>query len=233
VDASRISQLLLSLVYSVLSGTKMQWSPYVNNGGTTLAVAGKDFCVIAGDTRMSNGFSISTRQGNKVLKLTDKCVLATAGMQADTAALHKVLKARLQAYEHQHRKQMSLTAVAQMLSTVLYGKRFFPYYTFNVLGGIDEKGEGACFSYDAVGSFERVSYSSSGTGQGLIQPLLDNQVGWKSQGSKQLDAQEAKELVRDAFTSAGERDIYTGDSVDVYIVDASGVKSERFELKKD
>jgi hypothetical protein len=37
-------------------------------------------------------------------------------------------------------------------------------------------GVGCAFSYDAVGSFERVRYSSSGTGQTLVQPLLDNQV---------------------------------------------------------
>lgn len=71
---------------------------------------------------------------------TDKCVIATAGMQADQLALHKVLQARLQWYEHQHRKPMSTPAIAQLLSTLLYGKRFFPYYTFNVLGGVDEEG---------------------------------------------------------------------------------------------
>jgi len=200
-----------------------------------VGVSGENFCVIAADTRMSNGYSISTRHGHKIIRLTDKCVLATAGMQSDTATLHKVLQARLQHYEHQHRKQMSVTAIAQLLSTLLYYKRFFPYYTFNVLGGIDEHGKGCCFSYDAVGSFERTVYSSSGTGQGLVQPLLDNQLGWKNQdtGRPPLSLEDTEALVRDAFTSAGERDIYTGDTVEVFIIDPSGVKEEHFPLKKD
>lgn len=71
---------------------------------------------------------------------TDKCVIATAGMQADQLALHKLLQTRLQWYEHQHRKPMSTPAIAQMLATILYSKRFFPFYTFNVLGGVDDDG---------------------------------------------------------------------------------------------
>jgi 20S proteasome subunit beta 6 len=97
-------------------------------------------------------------------------------MQADIAALHKMLKARLQMYEHQNKRQMSTTAIAQMLSNTLYYKRFFPYYTFNVLGGLDEANVGCVFSYDAVGSFQRLTYSASGTGQTLVIPFLDNQV---------------------------------------------------------
>ena len=101
-------------------------------------------------------------------------------MQADQRALHKNLVTRLQWYKHQNGKEMSTTAIAQLLSNMLYYKRFFPYYTFNVLGGIDEEGKGCVFSYDAVGSFQRVQYSSSGTGQQLIQPFLDNQVNYQN-----------------------------------------------------
>lgn len=43
-------------------------------------------------------------------------------------------------YEHQHGKKMSLAAVAQMLSNTLYFRRFFPFYAYCVLGGLDEQG---------------------------------------------------------------------------------------------
>lgn len=32
------------------------------------------------------------------------------------------------------------------------------------------------FTYDAVGSYERVGYSAQGSGAGLIIPVLDNQL---------------------------------------------------------
>eukprot|EP01098_Paradermamoeba_levis_P002030 TRINITY_DN1236_c0_g1_i1.p1 TRINITY_DN1236_c0_g1~~TRINITY_DN1236_c0_g1_i1.p1 ORF type:complete len:249 (-),score=72.56 TRINITY_DN1236_c0_g1_i1:40-717(-) len=214
------------------------FSPYVNNGGTTIGVAGEDFVVIGADTRMSVGYSINTRNASKFVKLTDKCVLVSSGMQADVATLHKVLISRLKWYEHQNGKTMSTPAIAQLLSNTLYYRRFFPYYAFNVLGGVDEEGKGAVYSYDAVGSFERVKYSSSGTGQQLIQPLLDNQVGFRNQNkvsNRVLNVEDTLNLVKDAFTSAGERDIYTGDYVDIFIIDKNGVHAtpNKFQLKFD
>jgi len=123
-----------------------------------------------------------------------------------------------------------------MLSNILYYKRFFPYYTFNVLGGIDENGFGCAYHYDAVGSFEKGLYSSSGSGQKLLQPLLDNQVTKKHQqgtSSNYLTVDEVENLVKDAFNSAGERDIHTGDHFDVYTITSTGIKTQRFDLKED
>ena len=48
---------------------------------------------------------------------------------------------------------MPLHSIARMISTILYSKRFFPYYVYNILGGIDEEGRGAVYSYDTVGSY--------------------------------------------------------------------------------
>lgn len=36
---------------------------------------------------------------------------------------------------------MPLRAIARLIQTMLYGRRFFPYYVYNILGGIEEDGE--------------------------------------------------------------------------------------------
>lgn len=79
-------------------------------------------------------------------------------------------------YKYQHGKDMQVSSIAQLASTVLYGRRFFPYYTFNILGGLDANGVGAVYSFDPVGSFEREQYRAGGSAAALIQPFLDNQV---------------------------------------------------------
>ena len=53
----------------------------------------------------------------------------------------KVAEMRLKAYRHNHNKSMSTPAIAQMTSTMLYHKRFFPYYISNILAGLDEEGD--------------------------------------------------------------------------------------------
>jgi 20S proteasome alpha/beta subunit len=95
-----------------------------------------------------------------------------------------------------------------MLSNTLYGRRFFPYYTFNIVAGIDDDGVGCVYGYDAVGSFERAKYVSEGSGVSLVQPLLDNQVAFFNQPEENFvkyTAEETVDLIKDAFTSASER----------------------------
>lgn len=44
-------------------------------------------------------------------------------------------------YENNNNRVMSVSAAAQLLSVTLYYRRFFPYYAFNLLAGLDENGK--------------------------------------------------------------------------------------------
>lgn len=62
---------------------------------TSLAVAGKDFCIVASDTRQSTGYSINSRFSPKSYKLSETSVIAMNGFHADGLTLKKVLDQKL------------------------------------------------------------------------------------------------------------------------------------------
>lgn len=46
-----------------------------------------------------------------------------------------------QMFEQLHNKEMDTSSVAAMLSTILYYRRFFPYYVYNIVAGLDAEGQ--------------------------------------------------------------------------------------------
>uniref|UniRef100_A0A8C6EJT3 Proteasome subunit beta n=1 Tax=Microcebus murinus TaxID=30608 RepID=A0A8C6EJT3_MICMU len=189
------------------------------NGGTVLAIA-EDFSIVASDTRLSEGFSIHTRDSPKCYKLTDKTIM----------------EARLKMYKHSNNKAMTTGAIAPVLSMILYSRRFFPYFVYNIRGGRDEEGKGAVYSFDPLGSYQRGSFKAGGSASAMLQPLLDNQVGFKNMQNVEhvppsLDR--AMRLVTGVFISEAKRDVYTGDALRTCTVTRNTTREETVPLRKD
>jgi len=258
--------ILLQLASKNIASTRKRYDPnskwylthnrsYADNGGSTLGITGNDFAILAGDTRSTSGYNINTRYAPKVFKIGGDdetgegahIVLSVVGFAADGRALKERLDAIVKMYRYQHGKNMSVKACAQRLSTILYQKRFFPYYVTAILGGLDEEGKGSLFSYDPVGSYEREQCRAAGAAASLIMPFLDNQVNFKNQyipGSGEghelearkaepLPRNEVEQLVRDAFTSATERHIEVGDGLQMLVVTKDGIEEIYHPLKMD
>ncbi|EAA22166.1 proteasome subunit beta type 1-related [Plasmodium yoelii yoelii] len=184
-----------------------RWNPYIDNGGNC----------------------------PKISKITDKCIIGSSGMQSDIKTLHSLLQKKIQLFYLEHSHYPSIHVIAKLLCVTLYSRRFFPYYTFNILAGIDEDGKGVLYSYDAIGSYYMSTHACTGSGSSLILPILDNRVEQKNQLIKNIDFNLRDDInfVKDAMTSATERDIYTGDQAEIYIIDNLGINTTLLDLKKD
>lgn len=203
-----------------------------------MAIAGDDFVVIGADTRLCSGYIIHSRNQNKLFQLAPTTVLGSSGCWCDALALTALLRARLQMYSHMHSKTMTTEATAQMLSILMYNKRFFPYYLSNVLAGIDKNGKGVVYSYDPIGHCEKTNCAAGGQARSLLQSILDHQISHNNIDLAKaemppLTMERATALVYDTFLSATERDIYTGDNLIINIITADGIKEKVMPLNAD
>ena len=211
---------------------------------------------MAGDTRSTSGYNINSRFVPKNFKIGASSddddsdahlVLSVVGFAADGLALKERLDTAVKMYRYQHGKPMSLKAAAQRLSHILYQKRFFPFYVTAMIGGLDEDGKGALYSYDPVGSYEQHMCRAAGAASSLIMPFLDGTVDLKNRyepGSGEghdlkpmvampLPRKDVEDLVIDSFTGATERHIEVGDQLQMLVVTKSGIEEIFHELKKD
>ena len=58
---------------------------------TIVAIAGKDYVVLGGDTRLTQGYEILSRNVSRVHELTQKCVLGSGGCWTDMVTLNRLL----------------------------------------------------------------------------------------------------------------------------------------------
>ncbi len=212
-----------------------QWSPYELNGGNMLAFAQDDYVIFGADKRMSRGYMILHRNMSKIHKLTDETYILSAGMNADAKNLWKKLDQKIELYQLNHGCIPSSRAVAQLLSRTLYEKRFFPFYTFNLIVG-NENGESKIWTYDAIGSYDTAKFSCQGNGKQFMGPLIDNQFQQYNNIKKtpKKNPEELLEILVDVFTSVAERDITCGDRVEFFILKKDKlVLSKEFPLRSD
>jgi 20S proteasome alpha/beta subunit len=188
--------LLVLLCFQLSSG---KFDPYVDNGGTLVGLAGKGYCILASDTRLSDSYVIKSRNISRIYEVSDGLLLSASGCLSDTLELIKILTRNARVYEWDSKRSLSIYGLSYLLSYILYQRRNFPYFSFCVVGGLDDQGHGALYRYDAVGSFERVQAVCAGKGEKLIQPLLDEITDMEA--DEDLDSLWSFSSAEDSFIS--------------------------------
>lgn len=208
-----------------------QFNPYEDNSGTAVAIKLNDLIIVAADTRRCSEMGIYSRNTPKIYYIGDYLVTIT-GFYADGIELINILKYQVLLYESFNK--ISIHSLANLASKVMYSKRLFPYYSYVTLSGFCD-GEPFVYSFDCLGHFEKVSTVCNGSGASFIQPLLDSLIekkNWIGE-SPVVDEEYTKSVVRKAFDAASERDVKTGDYLEMYVVRENGAVKSVEKLRQD
>nr|UXY86683.1 26S proteasome SU B6 [Cryptomonas paramecium] len=221
-------------IFHSINKKKKNFNPYQNNSGAIISISNQNYCVVVSDTRCLNGFSIPSRFQTRIFKISEKIILASAGMLADAFFFQKKTKTSIKDYEYNIKKNISVESCAFYISSLLYSKRFFPYYIFNVLSGLDENDRGLVYSFDSIGSFEKLKFNCTGESCAAIQPLLDSYFEHQLKLKSNLCVKSIQNLInsiKEFFLKASKRKIDIGDGLQFFIINKKGIINENYLLR--
>jgi proteasome beta subunit len=185
-------------------------------GATAVGITYGDGVVFASERRIAYGNFLVSKTTKKTFQLTPKVGAACAGLVADMQILSLQISALAKIRKMELKRDIPPNSIAKMMSNMMYERRFFPLLTQVIVGGV--VGKPTIYTLDPLGSVLPDEYAAVGTGAEMALGVLDPQF------TKNMAEQDAKELAIKSVRSASLRDSFSGDGIDVLVINKKGSK---------
>jgi proteasome beta subunit len=192
-------------------------SQLILKGTTTIGVVCKDGVILASDTRVTMGFYVAHKFGKKVYKIDDHLGMTIAGTVADAQRVVDILIANAQLYRINLNRPMPVSSAARLVANLLFSARYVPLATQVLIGGVDETGAHV-FNLDPFGSLTEEKSVSTGSGSPIAYGVLEDKY------REDMDVEELLPIVVKAVNAAMKRDVASGNSYNVTVIDKKGYR---------
>ncbi len=197
---------------------------YYYPGATAVGIKAANGVVLAADKRVTYGFTLMSRSGKKVFKITDKLSMASAGFIADMQVIAKNIEAEIRLYELESGQTISVYSAAKLMSLLLYNRRLYPYMVEVIVGGVDSQGA-HIYILDPIGAVIEDEYATLGTGSQVAIGIIEDNY------RKDISLEDAKALAIKAVKAAFSRDAVSGDGIDIITISDKGSEEEFIPVK--
>ncbi len=194
-------------------------------GTTTVGLVFSDGVVLGAERRATLGSMVESKATKKVFKIDENLGMATSGLVGDAQYLVRYLRAESALYKTSRGRPMSVRALVTLLSNILNAYKFFPYYVGLLVGGVDDEGP-HLYSVDAAGGAIPDKYVSTGSGSPFAIAVFESEF------FEGMDEEAAVELAKKALRVAMERDVYSGNGMDIAVITKKGFRMLEFEVKR-
>lgn len=194
-------------------------------GAATVGITFSGGVVIGAEKRVLWGYTVVSKTGKKIFPITENIIVGSAGVSGDYQMLSSFLVAESNLFSLENRRPITVNAAAQLLSNILFSRKYMPYLTQTLIGGLDQEGS-HLYSLDMAGSLIAEDYSAVGTSTSLVLGVLEANY------RKDLTKEEAVKLAIKAIKSATRRDAMSGEGIDLLIVTKAGIESQHHQLNE-
>jgi len=199
-------------------------------GTTTVGMVCTDGVILASEKRATMGNFIASSTAKKVYQIDDLVGMTTAGGVGDAQSLVRVITAETRLHKMRTQEPMKVKSVATLMSNILSGNRYYPYYVQLLMGGVDRDGS-MLFSLDALGGqIEETKVVATGSGSPTAYGILEDRY------VPDISMGEGAELAVRALTNAMKRDSASGDGIVVVKITKDGfdtlTEDEVSDIKK-
>lgn len=185
-------------------------------GATAVGITYDGGVVFASEKRIAYGNFLVSKTTKKTFQLTPKVGATCAGLVADMQILALQISALAKIRKMELKREIPPNTIAKMMSNMMYERRYFPLLTQVIVGGV--VGEPVIYTLDPLGSVLPDNYAAVGTGAEMALGVLDPQF------KENMSEKEAIELAKKAVKSATMRDSFSGDGIDVLVINNEGIK---------
>jgi len=196
-------------------------------GTTTVGLVCKDGVVLAAEKKSTMGYLVANKETEKIYQLDDHIAMTIAGLSADGQALARYMKAELKLFSIENQRKISVKSAATLLSNILHGSKFYPFYVQLIIAGFDSAGP-SIYDLDPVGGTEEEKkFFSTGSGSPMALGVLEDSF------KEGVSLEEGSKLAVRAIKAAIERDIASGGkAIDVAVITKDGIKITKYDLEK-
>ena len=196
----------------------------VKTGTTTIGLVCKDGIVLCADKRatLGQGIFIGHKRVDKILPITDKISVTTAGSVSDIQLLIKLTRAEIRLKKLRTKIEPSVKETASLFGMLVYEniRKFSPILgvTAFLVGGVDDKGFWLYEVSPDGSNLEHRDFVSTGSGMVVAYGVLEDSY------KKDMNLDEGVKLAVKALSAAMQRDTPTGSGIDVVVIDKNGTR---------
>mmetsp|Transcript_13510 Transcript_13510/g.20298 ORF Transcript_13510/g.20298 Transcript_13510/m.20298 type:complete len:205 (+) Transcript_13510:96-710(+) len=198
------------------------------NGAAIIGMAGKNCVGICSDTRLGVQAQTVAKDFKKVFEMGEKTYVGLAGLATDVISLHQLLQFQCNLYRFREHREIKPETFSALLSTLLYEKRFGPWFCEPVVAGLTNDNKPFLSGMDLIGApVFTDDFVVSGTCTANLHGMCEALY------RPDMNPDELFEVLSQCLLSAVDRDALSGWGAEVIIITPEGVHKRTLKCRQD